>query len=181
MMTMTVIIIITLRMKTVTLKPMLILFCNHMIQLVGLSCLISLTKILYVFPISKHPCCLHANRHYSPGRALASSTTSIHCSLSLIFSLRPLTSIFFKSLSTSSSHLILRLPFHLSGLQHCAYIPSCHHDIVVPYHLLGPFSICSAYPRLVVRFLNKITFNRMPNIRATRPNFSSVASIIQFN
>jgi hypothetical protein len=50
---------------------------------------------------------------------------------------------------------------HLSGLQHCASIPSCHHDIVVPYPLLGPFPIRSAYPRLVVRFLNKITFYRM--------------------
>jgi hypothetical protein len=33
--------------------------------------------------------------------------------------------------------------------------------IVVPYPLLGPFPICSAYPMLVVRFLNKITFYRM--------------------
>jgi hypothetical protein len=32
------------------------------------------------------------------------------------------------------------------------------HDIVVSYSLLGPFPICSAYPRLVVRFLNKTVF-----------------------
>jgi hypothetical protein len=45
-------------------------------------------------------------------------------------------------------------------LQHCAYIPSCHHDIV-PYPLLGPFPICFTYSRLVVGFLDKIIFCRM--------------------
>jgi hypothetical protein len=43
-------------MEAITLKPILILFCHHQIQLVGLSSLISPTKIFYVFPISQHPC-----------------------------------------------------------------------------------------------------------------------------
>jgi hypothetical protein len=52
-------------------------------------------------------------KHYSPGRALASFTTNLHCSLFLIFSLHPFTFIFFKSLSTPPSHLSLGLPFLL--------------------------------------------------------------------
>jgi hypothetical protein len=51
--------------------------------------------------------CLPATRHYSPGWALASSTTSLHCSLSLIFSFHPFISIFFKSLSTSYLYLYI--------------------------------------------------------------------------
>jgi hypothetical protein len=50
---------------------------------------------------------LPSARRYSPGWALASSTTSLHCSLSLIFSFQPFTFIFFRSFSTSSSYLFL--------------------------------------------------------------------------
>jgi hypothetical protein len=59
------------------------------------------------------------------------------------------------------AYLLLGYFLHPSELQHCAYIPSCHHEIIVPYPLLGIFHICSIYPRLVVRFLNKIAFYKM--------------------
>jgi membrane-associated HD superfamily phosphohydrolase len=52
-------------------------------------------------------------RRYSTGWPLASSTTSLQCSLFLIFSFRPFTFIFFKSLSTSSNRLLLGILFLL--------------------------------------------------------------------
>jgi hypothetical protein len=58
------------------------------------------------------PIYLHTARRYSPRWALASSTTSLHCSL-FIFSFHPFTFIFFRLLSTSSSYLILGLHFLL--------------------------------------------------------------------
>jgi hypothetical protein len=50
-------------------------------------------------------------------------------------------------------------------LQHCAYIPSCHRDFIVPCPLLSPFPVCSTYPRLVVRSLGRPRRRWVDNIK----------------
>ena len=50
-------------------------------------------------------CIIPSSRHYSPGWALASSTTSLHCSLSFVFSIHCFMFTTFKSATTSSIHL----------------------------------------------------------------------------
>jgi hypothetical protein len=54
-----------------------------------------------------------SEQHYSPGWALASSTICLQASQFLALSLQLLTSIFLRSMDTSSSHLILGLPLRL--------------------------------------------------------------------
>ena len=55
-----------------------------------------------------------SSRRYSPGWASASSTTSLRCPLSFIFSTHCLIFIIFKSAKTPSNHLKRGLPFLLS-------------------------------------------------------------------
>jgi hypothetical protein len=96
--------------------------------------------------------CLLLPRRYSPGWALATFTTRLHCSLFLIFSFHPFTFIFFKSLSTSSSHLILglpcllleySLPFHIFiGIALSSILSTCPNhlilcDLILLYLLLS--------------------------------------------
>ena len=59
------------------------------------------------------------SRRYNPWCVLACFTISFHNLLSLHFSLQFLTFTFFKSSSTWSSHLILRLPTGLD--EHCSH------------------------------------------------------------
>ena len=54
-----------------------------------------------------------SSRLYSPGWALASSITSLHCSLFFVFSIHFFIFITFKSATTSSIHLKWGLPFLL--------------------------------------------------------------------
>ena len=54
-----------------------------------------------------------SKQHYSPGWALAPSTIYLQASRFLALSLHLLTPIFLRSIDTSSSHLILGLPFRL--------------------------------------------------------------------
>jgi hypothetical protein len=68
-------------------------------------------------------------RRYSPMWALASFTTNLHCSLLLIFFFHPFTFIFFKSPSTSSSHISLGFPFH--GITLCSSLLTCPNHLII--------------------------------------------------
>jgi hypothetical protein len=89
-------------------------------------------------------------------------STVYHSKFWFIYSPTSLLSHFFQCHNVSFVvYHFLGYFLHLSRLQHCAYIPRCHFDMIIPYPLLCPFPICSIYPRLVMRFLNKIAFYRM--------------------
>jgi hypothetical protein len=67
----------------------------------------NLTAISCVF--SPWPPSIPSSQHYSPRWALASSTTSLHCSLSFVFSVHCFIFITLKSATTSLSNPIYKL------------------------------------------------------------------------
>jgi hypothetical protein len=70
--------------------------------------------------------CLSDSLRYSPGWALTASTTSLHCSLSLIFSFHPFTSIFKSLVLNYCSLKCNQLPKGVTLLAAVYYSPKCN-------------------------------------------------------
>jgi hypothetical protein len=93
---------------------------------------------------------LPSSRRYSPGWALASSTTSLHCSLSFVFSIHCLIFITFKSATTSSVH-----PSRTRSSSPSSYKQSSFHQL--PWHRSHFHSLYMSqpsYPLSVYEFHN---------------------------
>jgi len=96
---------------------------------------------------------LPSSRRYSPGWALASSTTSLHCSLSFVFSIHCLIFITFKPATTSSIYLARGLPLlrPINSLPSIIFLGIAPTSILstCPSHLIlwafMNFTICSLF------------------------------------
>ena len=78
--------------------------------------LFEIDKFSLKFILLLHFCMMQLSRsrwRYSPGWALASATIFLQVSRFFVLSLRSFIPIFFRSMDTSSSHLILGLPLRL--------------------------------------------------------------------